>query len=87
MLTYQLHKLEQEVSRLFYEIIYHEKEKLLVVIFKMFVTIRMNFLIIILFRTLTQMHGYSTEKLFLDQSIYSPIQYAGVLLIGHCQGK
>ena len=38
----------------------------------MSVTIKMNFLIIILFRTLTQIHGYSTEKLFLDQSIYSP---------------
>ena len=62
MLTYQLHKLEQEVSRLFYEIIYHEKEKLLVVICKMFVTIKMNFLIIILFRTLTQIHGVTQEK-------------------------
>ena len=48
MLTYQLHKLEQEVSRLLWDHI-SWKRKVLVVICKMSVAIKMNFFILFCF--------------------------------------
>ena len=69
MLTYQLHKLEQEVSRLLWDHISWNRNSA-GCDFQDVCSNQNEFPFILLFRILTQMHGYSSDKLLFYQSIY-----------------